>query len=218
VDLFVFLARCELPGALYPCLCIMGKWELRFFFRRKDLNEQWVHPALAARSGAVEDRTDTYFPADAAAGLKLRGGGGMELKVRQERDENGFEKWQKSHENSLGAAMSTLRLSVDETVLRSAAVVVQKTRVQAMLGLNACVEQTELSVAAAAGDAGGAQPPQRQPWCTVCLEGKRKTCLPLLEQIRAACVEMALDGEVLQCGYPEWVARNPAACLVADHE
>ena len=57
-------------------------WEARVFYRPAAAAEAaLVHESL---KGPAEDRTDVYQSHSASVGLKVRGGGGLELKVRED--------------------------------------------------------------------------------------------------------------------------------------
>ena len=190
----LFVPSLSTPGACPPLSpsVVMG-WELRFFF--KPLDKSFVHSVL---SGTPEERTDTYKPLSASAGLKERGGGHLELKVRTKCDgEMGFEKWVKYHVSSVGEALARHLPDGDDLVVGSD-MLVHKRRWQAHVGWSAVIEQTELRVRA--NDAG-----DDELWCTVALEGSRDACAKLVTEVREACAARAGGGEVRQCGYPEFV-------------
>ena len=44
-----------------------------------------------------------------------------------------------------------------------------------------------------------------EAWRSVAIEGKRKACTSLLATVPAACRALAQGGEIIVCGYPEFV-------------
>lgn len=68
-------------------------WEWRVFF------EEDPNLVSTFKIPVSDTRTDVYFVANNAVGLKLRGEGsqGLEMKVRKERNTVGTEKWEKHH-------------------------------------------------------------------------------------------------------------------------
>ena len=198
-------------------------WEWRVFFRDAGGAFELVHPGL--RSGCEKQRTDVYQPVSDEVGLKERGGGGLELKMRSKRDENGWEKWSKSrvsganagehvatslaHQSPLLGVSDDPRLSwprhVAEARHRCVRVSVAKRRVQECVG-DARVEQTELQVSVGAGPV--------QVWRTVAVEGKRARCAHVVGEVLLACRQQAPGGRLELCGgYPAFVLRlaNEAA-------
>jgi len=209
-----------LPALFLPCKLSardgMG-WEWRVFFRASDVDGalEFVHPAL--RSGCEKQRTDVYQPVSDEVGLKERGGGGLELKMRSKRDANGWEKWSKSrvseadtgehvatslaHQPPLPGVSDDPRLSWPraEASHRCVRVSVAKCRVQECVG-DALVEQTELQVSVGAGPV--------QVWRTVAVEGKRARCAHVVGEVLVACRQQSTDGQVELCGgYPAFVVR-----------
>ena len=201
-------------------------WEWRVFFRASDVEGafEFVHPGL--RSGREKRRTDVYQPVSDEVGLKERGGGGLELKMRSKRDANGWEKWSKSrvseadagehvdtslaHQSPLRGVSDDPRLSLTtrhmaEARHRCVRVSVAKCRVQECVG-DALVEQTELRASVGAGPV--------QIWRTVAVEGKRARCAHVVAEVLLACRQQATDGRLELCGgYPAFVLRlaNEAA-------
>jgi hypothetical protein len=195
--------------------------EMRWFFVRRVFpdeeaprHDMWAHEALAKCSGSCKCRTDVYFAAGVDAGLKKRGGGGVELKLRNSVDANGFEDWSKQHVSSVAAAREKLavwRASRDDPLSSTAEgeVAVEKRRVKACLPNRIAIEQTELRVGASCGPS-EAHSSDHELWCTVSLEGDRDACLLLLPRVYAACAAMAAGELVTRCGYPEWVVARLA--------
>ena len=165
-------------------------WEGRLFFRPTAAAAAVpVHEKLA---GEPELRVDVYKPLSARAGLKLRGNGGWELKLRVEVDgARGFEKWKKHRCEDEAAAVA----KAGEAATSAPEVSIEKQRIRASWVANALVEQTELRVTC-----GGAT----EVWRTVAAEGKRGVCSPLLQQLAPLCAAQAVDG-VTSCGYPQFV-------------
>lgn len=194
-------------AVLRPCLLLlllplpglsadhMG-WEARLFYR--PLPEQAFVNVLASLSLATaEERTDLYLPHSPGAGLKLRGGDSWEVKLRVETDDRGFEKWKKHHCESEEKAVAVAGPS--GVAADAPKVSVQKRRLQTSVG-GCLVEQTDLLVSC-----GGAT----EEWRTVAIEGKRKACAPLLQELLLACAAQAdpAHGAVRSCGYPEFVCE-----------
>ena len=184
-------------------------WEARVFYRPAAAAEvALVHESL---KGPAEDRTDVYQSHSASVGLKLRGGGGLELKVREGVD-GPFEKLAKHRLGSQKEASAMVR-SLEEAgkapvppAAHAAApnVVVQKQRRQSYVG-EALVEQTELVISAKDSAA------STEVWRTVAVEGKRKLALPVFQQLLAAAVAQAEGSSVLTFGYAGFVAERTAA-------
>ena len=187
----------------------------------------------------VEERTDVYHPHSAAVGVKERGirdGGGsagLEMKLRKDVDEQGFEKWKKSKfsgEAELSQALiqggrGELNSSKEPT---ATVVKLAKSRRQQAAGAGASTEDTDLLVTpstrvnadrrrpAVVQGTGSPRAPgsfeqdsdsggEPEVWRTVAIEGKRKACSSLLATVPPACRALACDGEVFVCGYPEFV-------------
>ena len=153
-------------------------------------------------TAVVEDRTDVYWPHSADAGLKLRGGGGWEVKLREDSDARGFEKWKKYHCSSDSEAIAKAGPSGMPAATQ---VTVRKRRLRT--SVSGCVaEQTDLLVGC-----GGAE----EEWRTVAVEGKRSACTPLLQELLLACESQAdpARGAVRHCGYPEFVCGVAARLL-----
>ena len=111
-----------------------------------------------------------YLPHSNGAGLKLRGGGGWEVKLLEDTDERGW-KWKKHR------CCSELEAVAKAGSSAATRVTVQKRRLQT--SVSGCVaEQTDLVVSC-----GGAE----EEWQTVAVEGKRSACLPLLQELLLAC-------------------------------
>lgn len=182
-------------------------WEARLFYRPAAAAETaLVHESL---KGPTEDRTDVYQSHSALVGLKLRGGGGLELKVREGLD-GPFEKLAKYRLGSQKEASAMVR-SLEEArkapvppAAHAAEVVIQKQRRQSYVG-EALVEQTELVVSKKDSAASS------EVWRTVAVEGKRKLALPIFEQLLAAAVAQAEGSSVLTLGYAGFVAERTAA-------
>ena len=175
-------------------------WEWRVFFRASDADGafEFVHPGLCF--GCEKRRTDVYQPVSDEVGLKERGGGGLELKIRSKRDASGWEKWSKSRVSEADASEHVV-----DARHRCVRVSVAKRRVQDDVG-GALMEQTELQVSVGDGPV--------QTWRTVAVEGKRARCAHLVGEVLLACTRQAKGGRLELCGgYPAFVLRlaNEAA-------
>ena len=174
-------------------------WELRLFLRPTNLTSMpWVHTSLGNQR--VEERRDEYSVLDEDAGLKLRGGGGLELKICTERDDAGFEKWKKHHVRSEGEALELAKRAHPSTGVPAELkrVIVIKRRSQAALGWSCVIEQTFLQVAFE----GGAE----ELWLTLALEGERAACADELPKMQAWAAQMAGSSAVFSGGYPGFLA------------
>ena len=170
-------------------------WEWRVFFRAAD-STAFVHSSLSGT--AYEERTDVYRPVSDSVGLKERGGGGLEIKIRSEHV-NGWEKWKKTRcsEDDVGHILTACQHLVPHA--SAPRVTIAKRRVQKHLD-EALVEQTELLVSV------GAEP--EQVWHTVAVEGSRKSCQLLVGKMLLACQTQSIGGEVeVVCGYPHFIQR-----------
>ena len=170
-------------------------WEWRVFFRASGVDgaSEFAHPGL--RLGCKKQRTDVYRPISAEVGLKERGGGGLELKVRSDRDAEGWEKWKKSHVSETDV-VAMLAARTHQSPLQGERVTVVKGRVQECVG-DSVVEQTELQASVGAGPV--------QIWRTVAVEGKRSRCAHVVREVLLACKQQATDGQLEMCGYPAFV-------------
>ena len=218
-------------------------WKYRIFFRPVP----GAGPVFTSKSQAsVEERKDVYHPHSAAVGVKERGVGSgslsgvaLEMKVRKDVDEQGFEKWKK-HKFSGAKELSQALLQGGHEQLASlsqpAATVVTLAKRRRQHGSMAVTtEETELQVMPSTrlnADQGGPTakrtaaaaffdgPPADQAaaeavlpaegeafeaWRSVAIEGKRKACTSLLATVPAACRALAQGGEIIVCGYPEFV-------------
>ena len=156
-------------------------WEWRVFFRASGVDgaSEFAHPGL--RSSCEKQRTDVYRPISAEVGLKERGGGGLELKVRSDRDAEGWEKWKKSHVSETDV-VAMLAARTHQSPLQGERVTVVKGRVQECVG-DSVVEQTELQASVGAGP--------MQIWRTVAVEGKRSRCAHVVREVLLACKQQA---------------------------
>ena len=139
-----------------------------------------------------------YRPVSDSVGLKERGGGGLEIKIRSEHV-NGWEKWKKTRcsEDDVGHILTACQHLVPHA--SAPRVTIAKRRVQKHLD-EALVEQTELLVSV------GADP--EQVWHTVAVEGSRKSCQLLVGKMLLACQTQSIGGEVeVVCGYPHFIQR-----------
>eukprot|EP01138_Halocafeteria_seosinensis_P014211 gb/GECG01014510.1/.p1 GENE.gb/GECG01014510.1/~~gb/GECG01014510.1/.p1 ORF type:complete len:193 (+),score=21.45 gb/GECG01014510.1/:1-579(+) len=75
-------------------------WEWRVFFavdRADTCFDIWRTLGISVGGSAGERRTDRYIAVSPDYGLKLRGNGGWELKIRKQYAEDSLEKWGKYH-------------------------------------------------------------------------------------------------------------------------
>mmetsp|Transcript_56160 Transcript_56160/g.112514 ORF Transcript_56160/g.112514 Transcript_56160/m.112514 type:complete len:305 (-) Transcript_56160:178-1092(-) len=72
-------------------------WEYRIFFRVDPSTPRvFAEEFGAMKAMPIEQRTDVYRPHSSSVGIKVRGRGGLEVKVRKDVDSLGFEKWKKT--------------------------------------------------------------------------------------------------------------------------
>eukprot|EP00966_Prymnesium_polylepis_P290535 6711018-Prymnesium_polylepis.1 len=173
-------------------------WEWRCFYRVASATaDDFVHEAL--RNSKLEQRTDQYVAHSAAVGVKHRGGGSLEVKLRKKTDQD-FEKWKKHRCNGVLTAVDQLLERTGHAALpaSSSSLQVAKCRRQAFVGGGALLEQTELLVGAGV---------QASVWRTVAVEGKRADAAQVRESILPLCRAQAAEDSFSVQGYPAFVVR-----------
>jgi len=179
-------------------------WEWRCFLRPCDDAATAVDEAL--RSAELEERTDLYLLHSDEVGIKHRGGGGLEVKVRTSIDAAGFEKWEKSRVSQIDEVGDVLSHHARQgaELTPSVEVRVEKWRRKACRG-NVAIELTELIVERMGFGGGGSR--QRTAWRTVAVEGKRSVATPVIEALLPRCRAQASEGSFAIQGYPAFVVR-----------
>jgi hypothetical protein len=190
-------------------------WEYRIFFRPDPST-----PRVLNLKGRPEDRTDVYYVHSPGVGVKQRGGGGggLEVKFMKDSDEDGFEKWEKykTDDDEIEDLLAHHRRS--PLPVNVPPVTLMKRRVQLSSG-HKCLEETDIVLCFS--DSG--KPPVQEHWRSICIEGKRKQCLPqqqeLLGQVKAILgVESGGGGAeeddnndvVMVCSYASFIAHAVA--------
>lgn len=179
-------------------------WEYRIFFRPDPST-----PSLLNLKGKTEERTDVYYVHSPGVGVKQRGGGGgLEVKFLKDSDEYGFEKWDKykTNDDDIDTLLQQHRrapLPIDVPPIS-----LIKRRVQSNFGFKV-LEETDIVLCFSEP---GEEPIQEQ-WRTVCIEGKRKHCLPqqqeLLGQVQAL-IGYDHNNNIMVGGYALFIAHAVA--------
>jgi hypothetical protein len=206
-------------------------WEYRIFFRpRADVGR-----TLPEAGDRFEVRSDIYFSHSVGVGVKARGESMLELKVRLEVDDLGFEKWRKykpGDERELAKllrqlgqpAMPTARCEVTLTKRRAQAghqhVTFEETDLVVRVGTTDDDERNPHSdinndVCAARADGAGGAPAAEEVWRSLAVEGKRGACEALRQQLIPRAVAAAEGGVVIVCGYPLFVERAAKRAIAA---
>lgn len=174
-------------------------WEFRAFFQRSEGAEPLAPPAARRE----DPRCDVYLCTTGDVGLKVRGGSqhGLELKFREAKDASGWEKWRKHRlaRDEVNATLRQLRQPAIPDLNAVMRLQVVKRRAQWSDHL-ASVEETDLEVSLAGPAAAESSV---ETWVSVCVEGKRAMCEPVVHKLLQQCATQACDG-VLVLGYPDF--------------
>ncbi|CAE8715239.1 unnamed protein product [Polarella glacialis] len=190
-------------------------WEYRVFFRAPPSSRACPE----AGDGEAEARTDVYLPHSASVGVKHRGGGGLELKLRREVDERGFEKWEKFRVADAAELEAQLAGEGFPPLPSACAVHLTKHRRQKVKSSGAA-EETAVTLrfdddhaparASLASVAGASSQGPVEEWRSIAVEGKRKKCGELAEQLLSRLSALGAT-DVVVCGYAEFVVARVAA-------
>lgn len=139
--------------------------------------------------------------------MKQRGGGGLEVKFMKDKDDNGFEKWDKykTNDNEIDQLFEQHRRG--PLPVNAPPVTLIKRRIQSSsLGGFKVVEETDIVLCFSEPGNSTIQ----ESWRTICIEGKRKHCLSqqqkLLSEVRNLLGDHD-DDMILVCSYAAFIAH-----------
>lgn len=189
-------------------------WEKRFFFQQKPGAQSILAHLGVPEKNPSNKRTDVYWVVDGAVGVKERGAkefvepfapnefnGALDLKLRTDVDEKGFERWKVYRFQNREQVENRLRITDFRMIANPLRVAFAKQRVQIDVNgaeiEDAIIELPQLE----------SSHPEQFTWKTVAVEGKRIHCEAVIDQVAAACAEMAVEGTLMVCGYPEFAVH-----------
>lgn len=185
------------------------RWEYRAFYQPLPGSTS-ILPHFGDPSGIYFNRTDAYWVYDEDIGIKERyatefmnprvthnTGRSLDLKIREEVDKIGYEKWGKWKFENREAMEKKLKLMLPKSPVRLS---LAKERTQLQVG-NVLIEDTQVQAPQL-----GAKHPLYE-WKTVAIEGKRVECELIRLKLLQFARDQAVNGTFHICGYPAFVEK-----------